>query len=44
MEEGLHRNNTRKYARESGSFDRKKSLLYIIVGDILRSIVETYNP
>lgn len=44
MEERLHRNNTRKDARESGSFDRKKSLLYIIVGDILRSIVETYNP
>lgn len=44
MEEGLYRNNARKDAREIGSFDRKKSLVYITVGDILRSIVEIYNP
>lgn len=44
MEEGLYRNNTRMDAREKGSFDRKKGLGYIIVGDVLRSIVEIYNP
>jgi hypothetical protein len=44
MEEGLYRTNTKIDAQEIGSFDRKKNLVYIILGDILRCIVEIYNP
>jgi hypothetical protein len=44
MKEGLYKNNTRKGTREMGGFATKKSLVYIIVGDILRIIVEIYIP